>query len=109
VVVNSGRGAALPTEVFLSHVIARAIEAVCLLMLASFDLETLIANSSHAAASPACTVLRCAMRARTSEAALALRIEFLLGRSCLRAPEPSNQPCACRFGSGESGHHGDVL
>ena len=42
VVVKSALGAALPRDVFLSHVSARAIEAVCLLMLDSFDLETLM-------------------------------------------------------------------
>jgi hypothetical protein len=40
--VKSGLGAAQPRDEFLSHVIARAIEAVCLLMLDSFDLETLM-------------------------------------------------------------------
>jgi len=39
-VLNSDPGAA--AEVFLSHDSARAIEAVCLLMLASLDLETLM-------------------------------------------------------------------
>jgi hypothetical protein len=41
-VVNSDLGAAQATEVFLSHAIARAIEAVCLLMADSLDLETLM-------------------------------------------------------------------
>ena len=35
-------GAAQAGEVFLSHVSARAIEAVCLLMIDSLDLETLM-------------------------------------------------------------------
>jgi len=39
---NSNLGAAQVTEVFLSHAIARAIEAVCLLMADSLDLETLM-------------------------------------------------------------------
>jgi hypothetical protein len=39
---NSDLGAAQATEVFLSHAIARAIEAVCLLMADSLDLETLM-------------------------------------------------------------------
>jgi cell shape-determining protein MreC len=41
-VVNSDLGAAQPRDVFLSHVSARAIEAVCLLMVDSLDLETLM-------------------------------------------------------------------
>jgi hypothetical protein len=40
--VDSDLGAAKPGEVFLSHVSARAIEAVCLLTVDSFDLETLM-------------------------------------------------------------------
>ena|SRR5215471_1479105 len=42
VMVNSDLGAAQPGEVVLSHVSARAIEAVCLLMVDSLDLETLM-------------------------------------------------------------------
>jgi hypothetical protein len=42
VVVNSDPGAAQAADVFLSHVSARAIEAVCLLMVDSLDLETLM-------------------------------------------------------------------
>jgi hypothetical protein len=41
-VVNSKLGAAQPRDVFLSQVSARAIEAVCLLMVDSLDLETLM-------------------------------------------------------------------
>lgn len=41
-VANSDLGALEPAEVFLSHAIARAIEAVCLLMVDSFDFETLM-------------------------------------------------------------------
>ena len=41
-VVDSELGAAQPRDVFLSHVSARAIEAVCLLMADSLDLETLM-------------------------------------------------------------------
>jgi hypothetical protein len=39
-VLNSDLGTAKAREVFLSHVSARAIEAVCLLMFDSLDLET---------------------------------------------------------------------
>jgi hypothetical protein len=42
VVVNSDLGSAQAGEDFLSHVNARAIEAVCLLMINSLDLETLM-------------------------------------------------------------------
>jgi len=42
VVVDADFGATEPGEVFLSHVSASAIEAVCLLMVDSFDLETLM-------------------------------------------------------------------
>jgi len=42
VVVNADLGATEPREVFLSHVSASAIEAVCLLMIDSLDLETLM-------------------------------------------------------------------
>jgi hypothetical protein len=42
VLVNADLGAALAGEVLLSHVSARAIEAVCLLMLNSLDRETLM-------------------------------------------------------------------
>jgi len=41
-VVDAGLGAAEPGEVLLSHVNASAIEVVCLLMIDSRDLETLI-------------------------------------------------------------------
>ena len=41
-VVNPGRGPMQSAEVFLNHVSARAIEAVCLLMVDSFDLVTLM-------------------------------------------------------------------
>jgi hypothetical protein len=39
---NADRGAVQAAEVVLSHVRARAIEAVCLLTADSLDLETLI-------------------------------------------------------------------
>ena len=42
VVVNADLGTTEPGEVFLSHVSASAIEAVCLLMIDSLDLETLM-------------------------------------------------------------------
>ena len=42
IVVNSDRGATQATEVFFSHVNARAIEAVCRLTANSLDLETLM-------------------------------------------------------------------
>lgn len=42
VVRASDLSATQPGEVFFSHVSARAIEAVCLLMIDSLDLETLI-------------------------------------------------------------------
>jgi hypothetical protein len=42
VVVNADLGPAQAGEVFLSHVSARAIEAVCLLMVDSLNLETLM-------------------------------------------------------------------
>ena len=42
VVVHADLGAAQAGEVFLSHVSASAIEAVCLLMIDSLDLETLM-------------------------------------------------------------------
>jgi hypothetical protein len=41
-VVDADRCASQPGEVFLSHVSASAIEAVCLLMIDSLDLETLM-------------------------------------------------------------------
>jgi hypothetical protein len=42
VAVNADLNAAEPGEVFLSHVSASAIDAVCLLMVDSLDLETLM-------------------------------------------------------------------
>jgi hypothetical protein len=42
VVVNADLGAMEPGEVFRNHVSASAIEAVCLLMIDSLDLETLM-------------------------------------------------------------------
>jgi hypothetical protein len=42
VAVDADLDAAQPGEVFLSHVSASAIEAVCLLMVDSLDLETLM-------------------------------------------------------------------
>ena len=41
-VADAGFGATEPKDVFRSHVSANAIEAVCLLMVDSLDLETLI-------------------------------------------------------------------
>jgi hypothetical protein len=41
-VVDADLGAAEPGDVFLSHVSASAIEAVCLLMVDSLDLVTLM-------------------------------------------------------------------
>jgi len=46
IVVNSDRGVTQATEVFFSHVSARAIEAVCRLTANSLDLETLMTSSS---------------------------------------------------------------
>jgi hypothetical protein len=40
--LDADLGAAEPGDVFFSHVSARAIEAVCLLMVDSLDLETLM-------------------------------------------------------------------
>jgi hypothetical protein len=42
VVVDADLDATEPGDVFLSHVSASAIEAVCLLMIDSLDLETLM-------------------------------------------------------------------
>jgi len=42
VAANADLGATEPGEVFLNHVNASAIEAVCLLMIDSLDLETLM-------------------------------------------------------------------
>ena len=42
VMVDADFGETEPGEVFLSHVSASAIEAVCLLMIDSLDLETLM-------------------------------------------------------------------
>ena len=42
VVVDADLDATEPGDVFLSHVSANAIEAVCLLMIDSLDLETLM-------------------------------------------------------------------
>jgi hypothetical protein len=42
VVVDADFSATDPGDVFLSHVSASAIEAVCLLMIDSLDLETLM-------------------------------------------------------------------
>jgi hypothetical protein len=47
--VDADPGAPETADGLLSHVSARAIEAVCLLIFNSFDLETLI-RSSHDAA-----------------------------------------------------------
>jgi hypothetical protein len=41
-VVNADLGTTQTYDVFFSHVSARAIEAVCLLMVDSLDLETLM-------------------------------------------------------------------
>jgi hypothetical protein len=40
--MDAGFGTSQQEGVFLNHVIARAIEAVCLLMVDSLDLETLM-------------------------------------------------------------------
>jgi hypothetical protein len=42
IAVNSGRGATEAADVVFSHVSARAIEAVCRLMIDSLDLELLM-------------------------------------------------------------------
>jgi hypothetical protein len=41
-VMDAGLGTTQAGDVFFSHVSARAIEAVCLLMIDSLDLETLM-------------------------------------------------------------------
>ena len=64
---NSDLGAAQATGVFFSHVIARAIEAVCLLMADSLDLETLM--QAIPSASSACPTTSFATQARMNEAA----------------------------------------
>ena len=58
VVVNADLDAAEPEEVFLSHVSASAIEAVCLLMVDSLDLETLMKVVQDAASSACKSSLR---------------------------------------------------
>ncbi len=67
-VVASDLGSEEPPELLFSQLSARAIEAVCLLMVDSFDLETLM-SASHDAASLACTTVPFAMLARMDEAA----------------------------------------
>jgi hypothetical protein len=42
--VNSDLGKAQAVDVFLSHVSARAIEAVCLLIISSLDFEALMSS-----------------------------------------------------------------
>jgi hypothetical protein len=42
--VNSDLGKAQAVDVFLSHVNARAIEAVCLLIVSSLDLDVLMSS-----------------------------------------------------------------
>jgi hypothetical protein len=108
VVVNAALGAAQPGEVFLSHVNARAIEAVCLLMADALDRETLM------------RVIPCrrfigmhnrsfAMRARMNEAAWLSELKTAGKRNCRLAPELSRQPCTCGFGSLRNDDHDDVL
>ena len=65
--VNSDLGAAQATEGFFSHAIARAIEAVCLLMAASLNLETLMQATPFA--SSACRTTSFATQARMNEVA----------------------------------------
>jgi hypothetical protein len=71
--VDADLGATEPGDVVFSHVSARAIEAVCLLMLDSLDLETLIADCSTRLVRRRAPSLpsRCA---RMNDAGLALRI-----------------------------------
>ena len=83
-VANAGLCSAQPPEVLFSQLSARAIEAVCLLMVASFDLETLMS-----------IVLRCLLNgtynrslrrcARMDEAA-GFPNWKLTGRSCVSEP-----------------------
>lgn len=56
--MDADLGASQPGEVFLSHVSASAIEAVCLLMVDSLDLETLMKVVQDAAASACKSSLR---------------------------------------------------
>jgi hypothetical protein len=67
VALNSNLGVTQAAEVFLSHVSARAIEAVCLLMVDSLDLETLM-RVIPCRRFTACTTLPFAVRARMDEA-----------------------------------------
>jgi len=103
-VANSDLGA----EAFRSHVSARAIEAVCLLMVDSFDLETLM-QVIPSDASSACTIVRFAMRARMNEAAWLSVLKLAGTEYFLSRSRTSRQPLACRFGSGQSGDHRDVF
>ena len=65
--LNSDLGAAQAMEAFLSHAIARAIEAVCLLMAHSLDLEMLMqATPSASSAYPTTSF---AKQTRMNEAA----------------------------------------
>ena len=84
---NAGLCSAQPPEVLFSQLSARAIEAVCLLMVDSFDLETLMS-----------IVLRCLLNgtynrslrrcARMDEAA-GFPNWKLTGRSCNYVSEPT--------------------
>jgi len=79
---NSNLGAAQVTEVFLSQAIARAIEAVCLLMADSLDLETLMQ-----------AILFCLIGVATAY----LLAAFLIAKSSIRRPDfrcATNQ-CGC--------------
>jgi hypothetical protein len=66
--MDADLSASEPGEVFLSHVSASAIEAVCLLMIDSLDLETLMAVVPKIAASSAWTTVPLTIWARMNEA-----------------------------------------
>jgi hypothetical protein len=90
-VADAGLGAMEPKDVFRSHVSASAIEAVCLLMADSLDLEMLMKVIPDAASS-AWTTVRFALRARMHDAAWLSGLKRP-GRSFLHVPEPTTQPC----------------
>jgi len=81
--VSVDLGASAAREVLLSHVSARAVEAVCLLTIDLLDLETLMKGIPSA-----WTTVPFAIRARMNQAAW-LSVSKLPGANCGHARRPA--------------------
>jgi hypothetical protein len=103
VMVDADFGASEAWEVLLSHVSASAIEAVCLLMIDSLDLEAIMQIVLWR------RFVGIDYRAgRDERSGWAFSIWILPGLNFRCVPGSQQQPSACLSGSWQSGDHGDL-